>query len=88
MFILELTLKGTPIGLSFHRKSAEDAEATYQEIIGAMKAPGELLEFTCDRQTDKKIAVFADSIAAVQMYEKSSAAASGRPAGFFAVAAE
>lgn len=53
-----------------------------------MKAPGELLEFTCDRQTDKKIAVFADSIAAVQMYEKSSAAASGRPAGFFAVAAE
>jgi len=88
MFILELTLKGTPIGLSFLRKSEEAANATYQEIINAMKSSGGLLEFTCDRQTDKKIAVFADNIAAVQMYEKSSAAASGRPAGFSFATAE
>lgn len=87
MFILELTLKGNPLSLSFQRKSAEDAEATYQEIVGAMKSGNNpLLEFTCDRQTDKKIAVFADNVAAVQIYEKSSATASGRPPGFFALA--
>ncbi|MGG6267665.1 hypothetical protein ACQ4M3_11595 [Leptolyngbya sp. AN03gr2] len=88
MYILELTLKGNPLGLSFLRKSAEAAEATFQEITTAMKGGGGLLEFTCDRQTDKKIAVFADNIAAVQMYEKSSAAASGRPAGFSFATAE
>jgi hypothetical protein len=87
MFILELTLKGTPIGLSFQRKSAEEAEATYQEIIGAMKSSGGLLEFTCDQQTGKRIAVFADNIAAVQMYDKSGSAASGRSAGFLGVTA-
>lgn len=89
MFILELTLKGNPLSLSVQRKSAEEAEASYQEILGAMKSGNNpLLELTCDRQPDKKVAVFADSLAAVQIYEKSSANASGRPAGFSFATAE
>jgi hypothetical protein len=87
MFILELTLKNTPLSLSVQRKSAEDAEKTYQDIVTAMKSgTNQLLELTCDRQSDKKLAIFSDSLAAVQMYEKSSATASGRPPGFFALA--
>lgn len=87
MFILELTLKNNPLSLSIQRKSAEYAEATYQEILGAMRSgSNQLLELTCDRQPDKKLAVFTDSLAAVQIYEKSSATASGRPPGFFALA--
>ncbi|MBW4443937.1 MAG: hypothetical protein KME10_22465 [Plectolyngbya sp. WJT66-NPBG17] len=89
MFILELTLKGNPLSLSIQRKSAEEAESTYQEILGAMKSGNNpLLELTCDRQPDKKIAVFADNLAALQVYEKSSANASGRPAGFSFATAE
>jgi hypothetical protein len=87
MFILELTLKNTPLSLSVQRKSAEDAEKTYQDIVTAMKSgTNQLLELTCDRQSDKKLAILSDSLAAVQMYEKSSATASGRPPGFFALA--
>lgn len=87
MYILELTLKNTPMGLSIQRKTEEAAEATYQQILDAMKAGGsQILELTCDRQPDKKIAIFSDSIAAVQMYEKSSATSSGKPPGFFSLA--
>lgn len=87
MFILELTLKNNPLSLSVQRKTAEEAEATFQQILEAMKSGNNpLLELTCDRQTDKKLAVFADSLSAVQIYEKSSATASGRPPGFFALA--
>lgn len=87
MFILELTLKNTPLSLSVQRKSAEDAEKTYQEIVTAMQSgSNQLLQLGCDRQPDKKLAIFSDSLAAVQMYEKSSATASGKPPGFFALA--
>jgi hypothetical protein len=87
MYILEITLKTTPMGVSVQRKTAEDAQATYDQIVTAMKAGGsQLLELTCDRQPDRKVAIFSDSIAAVQMYEKSSATSSGRPPGFFALA--
>lgn len=87
MFIIELTLKNTPIPLSVQRKSLEDADATYQELLEAMRSGGsKVIELADDRQTDKKIAVLSDSIAAVAMYEKSSASASGRPPGFFSMA--
>jgi hypothetical protein len=86
MFILELTLKNTPISLSVQRKSEEEAQATYQDVLTAMKSSDRtLIELTCDRQVGKKLAVFSDSLTAVQLYEKSSASSSGRPPGFFAV---
>ncbi len=87
MFIIELTLKNTPIPLSVQRKSAEEADTTYKEIVEAMRSGGSnLLELTCDRQVEKKLAVLSDSIAAVSVYEKSSASSSGRTPGFFAMA--
>ncbi|NDJ16819.1 hypothetical protein [Myxacorys almedinensis] len=87
MFIIELTLKTNPIPLSVQRKSEEEAQTTYQAVVDAMKAGGnQLLELTCDRQSEKKLAIFADNLAAVQMYEKSSASSSGRTPGFFSMA--
>lgn len=87
MFIIELTLKTNPIPLSVQRKSEEEAQSAYQGIIDAIKSGGnQLLELTCDRQPEKKLAVFTDGIAAVQMYEKSSATSSGRTPGFFSMA--
>jgi Rod binding domain-containing protein len=87
MFTIDLTLKHTPLPLSVQRKSAEEAEATFQEILKAMRsASPQLLELGCDRQPEKKIGVFSDQISAVIISEKSSTAASGRPPGFFALA--
>jgi hypothetical protein len=86
MFIIELNLKTTPMSLSVQRKTDEDAQATYQQVLEAMKSGG-LIELTCDWQPGKKIAVFGDSLAAVQVYEKSSGGtSSGRSPGFFAMA--
>lgn len=87
MFTIDLTLKNTPVPLSVQRKSAEEAEATYQEILKAMSSQGsELLELSCDHQVDKKIGVLSNQIGAVMVSQKSGAAGAGRTPGFFAVA--
>jgi hypothetical protein len=87
MYIIELTLKNTPMPLSVQRKSVEDADAVYQKMATALRSgSSELLELTCDRQPEKKVAVLSSEICAVQIYEKSSAAASGKAPGFVALA--
>ncbi|HCA97524.1 MAG TPA: hypothetical protein DEP38_23810 [Cyanobacteria bacterium UBA9226] len=89
MFTIDLTLNYTSMPLSVQRKEAEDAEATYKEIIKAMQAKEpKLLELTCDRSKEKKIAVFSDRISAVMISEKSGTASSGRSPGFFSIAEE
>ncbi len=88
MFTIDLTLKNTPFPLSVQRKAAEDAESLYQHILQAMRSGSpDIVELTCDRQTEKKVAIRASEITGVQMSQKAStAAASGRPPGFFAMA--
>lgn len=91
MFVLELVLRYSPVSLSVQRKSEEDAMALYRQILGVMQdsAATPLLELTCEKEVDKKIAVLTGEILAVQLSEKSgTAAASGRPPGFFALASE
>jgi hypothetical protein len=48
MFIIELTLKNSPIPLSVQRKSAEEADATYKEIAESMRSPDR--KETCSSQ--------------------------------------
>lgn len=87
MFTIDLTLKTTPMPLSVQRKSAEAAEATYQDVIKAMRSGNsQLLELTCDHQPEKKLGVLSDQIVAVVVSQKSGAAGTGRVPGFFAVA--
>lgn len=87
MFIIDVTLKHTPVPLSVQRKTAEDAESIYRQVVEAISSgSGGLLELTCDQQQGKKISVLTSEICAVQMAEKSSTAtASGRPPGFAAL---
>lgn len=88
MYIVELALKQTALPLSVQKKSEEDAESTYKEVLGAMASGNPAtIELTCDKVTGKKVAIAVSELAAVQMYEKSgSAGASGRAPGFFALA--
>ena len=46
----------------------------------------ELIELTCEKQTEKKVAVMSDQISAVILSQKDGSAAAGRVPGFFALA--
>ena len=87
MYTIDLTLKYTPIPVSVQRKEAADAEALYQKIITAMRSSTpQLVELTCEKQPEKKVAVMSDQIGAVIVSQKDSAAAAGRVPGFFTMA--
>jgi hypothetical protein len=87
MISIDLMLKYSPVPLSVQRKEAEPAEALYQEILSAMRSPTpKLLELTCDKQPEKKVAVLSDQISAAILSEKDGAANAGRAAGFFSLA--
>lgn len=85
MFTIDLILKNTPFPVSVQRKSTEEAEALYKQITEAMRSGGDIMELTCDRQTEKKVTVRASEISAVQVSQKDSTT-TGRPPGFFALA--
>lgn len=87
MFTIDLTLKNTPLPLSVQRKTEEAAQATYQEILKAMRSESpQILELSCDHQPEKKVAVLTNQIGAVIISQKSGAAGAGRTPGFFALA--
>ncbi|HEY9708282.1 MAG TPA: hypothetical protein V6D48_08765 [Oculatellaceae cyanobacterium] len=87
MFTIDLTLKNTPVPLSVQRKTEEEAQSTYQEILKAMRSETpEVLELSCDHQPEKKIAVLSNQLGAVMISQKSGAAGAGRTPGFFALA--
>jgi hypothetical protein len=87
MYTIEVTLRGTPLALSVQRKETEDAEALYQKILKALQSSTpQLLELTCDRDTDKKVGVLSNEISAVQISDKSSSGGGAKVPGFFAAA--
>ena len=90
MYIVELALKHTALPLTVQKENKEAAEATYKQVSEALASGNPvMLELTCDKVTDKKIAIAVSELAAVQVYEKSGAGgAGGRAPGFFALAGE
>jgi hypothetical protein len=84
MYIVELILKNVAMSVSVQRKEAADAEQLYQTLAETLKtaSPGQMIELTCEQQTEKKVTVNLGEVVAVQTYSKTSAPASGRAAGF------
>ena len=83
MYVIEILLKNTAMPMSVQRKTVEEATTVYQQVLAAMGSSERgLLELSCDRQPEKKIAVMTDLIVAAQMYEKSGGAAAGKTTGF------
>ena len=87
MYIVDITLKNTPASLSVQRNELDSAQATYQDVLNALQnGDRAVVELTCDRQPEKKIAVLVEQISAIQIAEKSgSGTSSGRAPGFFAL---
>jgi hypothetical protein len=87
MYSIDITLRNTALPvISVQRKEKEAAEAVYQEVLQAMREANanHLLELTCEKQEDKKIALFSDQITAVVISKQTGSAAGDRVPGFFA----
>ncbi|MGF1488577.1 MAG: hypothetical protein ACFBSE_15950 [Prochloraceae cyanobacterium] len=85
MYAIDVILQYSPMPISVQRKEEKDAEALYQKITEAMRSEKPiLLELTCEKQPDKKVALFSNLISAAIVSQKTGAASSGRVPGFFA----
>jgi hypothetical protein len=85
MYVIEVSLKFTPMPVSVQRKEQADADAVYNQVLGAMRSgQPAVLELTCEHQAEKKVALLSPEIAAVQVYEKSASGLAGRRPGFAA----
>ncbi|WP_287129049.1 hypothetical protein [Candidatus Cyanaurora vandensis] len=84
MYLIEVTLKANPLALGVQRKEQQAAEALYQNILTALKSgQPTVLELTCERHPEKRIAVNTSEVTAVQVSEKSSSNSNlGLRAGF------
>lgn len=85
MIAIDLTIKNTPFPVSVQRKEAADAEALYKQIVEAIRSGNpEIVELTCDREAEKKVAIRTSEISGVQMSQKDSTT-TGKTPGFFAM---
>ena len=85
MYSLEISLRYSPFPLSIQKKELEDAKRIYDEIKNSMNEMVEtsnLIELRWDKVQDKLIAVRAQEIISVQIYEKSSVAGGAKRPGF------
>ena len=85
MYSLELSLRYSPFPLSIQKKELDDVKRIYEEIKNSMNEKVEtsnLIELSCDKVQDKFIAVRAQEVISVQIYEKSSVAGGSKRPGF------
>ncbi len=83
MFSIDIIVKNTPVSLSVQRKLVEDAEAVYQQVLEAMRnSQPQILELTCEKNPEKKVAVVSSEISGVVISQKSGTASTGRAPGF------
>ena len=84
MYLLELGLKYSPFPLSIQKKEYEEVKKIYDEIKSSISNNNNsnLIELKCDKVDDKLIAVRAQDIISVQIYEKSSVAGGAKRPGF------
>ncbi len=83
MYVIELALKLSPLPLSVQRKKLSDAQSLYQQVRNCIdKGQPRLLELSCEKVDDKKIAVLVSEVLAVQIYEKTVGAGGSKRPGF------
>ena len=88
MFTIDIIVKSTPVSLSVQRKAAEDADTVYQQVLDAIAtSQPKMLELTCEKNPEKKVAVLSSEISAVVVSQKSGASATGRSPGFVTLTA-
>ena len=85
MFTIDIVLQDIPLPITVQRKESEAANSLYQELLQVMRSgSNDIVELTCDKDEDKKIAIKGNLICGVSVNKKSGGMAEGRVPGFFA----
>jgi hypothetical protein len=83
MYVVELSLKLSPMPIAVQRKELVDAQDLYGQVRQALEGSGpRVLELSCEKEPDKKVSLLTSEVVAVQLFEKSAAAAGGKRPGF------
>ncbi len=83
MYVVELSIRLSPMPVAVQRKELNDAEALYNQVKQALDTGSpRVLELTCEKDEDKRISVLSSELVAVQMYEKSAMGGGGKRPGF------
>jgi hypothetical protein len=83
MFVVELSLRLSPMPISVQRKELAAAQALYGEIRQALESGHpRVLELSCEKDEHKRISLLSGEILAVQIYEKSAVGGGGKRPGF------
>ncbi|MGY6530775.1 MAG: hypothetical protein ACXITR_12705 [Cyanobacterium sp.] len=89
MFTIDLLVRYIPMPISVQKKEESEAQALYQEILTKIKSSTpEIIELTCDKQEDKKMAILSDQITGVIISQKDGSNAGAKVPGFFAALQE
>ncbi len=83
MYVVELSIKLSPMPVAVQRKELADAQSLYDTVRQSLEGHGpRILELTCEKEPDKKVSLLTSEVVAVQVYEKSASASSGKRPGF------
>lgn len=89
MISIDITFKYSPIPVSVERKETEDGEKLYKQVVESLTSETpKLIELTCEKQPEKRVAFLSSQICAVVLSDKSGSTVSGRSPGFFSAAGE
>ena len=83
VYVVELSLKLSPMPVAVQRKELADAQALYGQVKQALEtgAP-RVLELSCEKEEDKRISLLSSEVVAVQIYEKSAMGGGSKRPGF------
>jgi hypothetical protein len=83
VFVIELSLKLSPMPVAVQRKEQSAADAVYQQVKQAMESgQPRLLELTCEKEESKRVTLLTSEVVAVQTYEKSAIGGGSKRPGF------
>ncbi|MCP9849888.1 hypothetical protein [Cyanobium sp. Morenito 9A2] len=83
MYVVELSLKLSPMPVAVQRKEQEAAQALYEQIRQTLEhGHPRVLELTCEKSEEKRVALLSSELVAVQLYEKSATSGGSKRPGF------
>ena len=83
MYVVELSLRLSPMPIAVQRKELADAQALYGSVRQALEGMGpRVLELSCEKEPEKKVSLLSSEVVAVQVYEKSASGGGGKRPGF------
>ncbi len=83
MYVVELSLRLSPMPVAVERKELEAAQALYGEVRQALEnGHPKILDLSCEKDEHKRVSLLSSEILAVQTYEKSASGGGGKRPGF------